>query len=342
MIQENPMKEWQVVDRGLGIEKRLSSDIIQVVEAAALAAARLMGHGDRHAADQAATEAMRNVLNRLNLDGTIVIGEGERDEAPMLYIGEKVGLQKPDSDKIDIAVDPLEGTNLTATGNANSIAVIAASTPGGLTHAPDTYMEKLIVGPPAKGKVDITAPVKSNLAILALALDREISDLTIVILDRPRHAQLIEEVRQAGARIRLIGDGDVTAAISAAVRGTAVHAVMGTGGAPEGVLAAAAMKCLGGEIQGRFKPRNEQEAERCRQMGIDLDKVYFTDDLAVGDEIIFAATGVTEGDILRGVRFYGSGCRTYTLIMTHKSGLVRFTDSVHILDRRSAVQLERY
>lgn len=341
MIQERGIEAWRVVDRGEGIERRLSGSMVQVVEAAAVAAARLMGHGDRHAADQAATEAMRTTLNRMNLEGTIVIGEGERDEAPMLYIGEQVGLQQPDSDKIDIAVDPLEGTNLTATGNANSIAVIAASTPGGLTHAPDTYMDKLIVGPAAKGKMDIDAPVKSNLAILALSLNREIADLTIVILDRPRHQQLIEDVRAAGARIRLIGDGDVTAAISAAVRGTAVHAVMGIGGAPEGVLAAAAMKCLGGEIQGRFKPRNEDEAERCRQMGIDLDKVYFTADLAPGEEIIFAATGVTEGDILRGVRFYGAGVRTYSLVMTHKSGLVRFTDSVHLIDRSHAVQLER-
>ena len=320
-------------------ERRLSSDIVQVVEAAAVAAGRLMGQGDNMEADRAATEAMRDTLNSLAISGTIVIGEGERDEAPMLYIGEQLGTG---GIEVDIAVDPLEGTNLVARGQNNSIATLAASERGGLLHAPDTYMEKLIVGPAAAGKVDISAPVKANLGIIALSLNRDIEDLTVVILDRPRHADLINEVRAAGARIRLIGDGDLTAAISAAVRGTAIHGVFGTGGAPEGVLAAAALKCLGGEIQGRFRPRNDEEAERCKKMGIDLDKIYTTHDLAPGKQIIFAACGVTEGDILHGVRYFGSGCRTYSLVMTAASGLIRFVDSVHLVDRRTPVTLERF
>ncbi|MBM3267775.1 MAG: class II fructose-bisphosphatase [Candidatus Sericytochromatia bacterium] len=320
-------------------ERRLFNDIVQVVEAAAVAAGRLMGQGDNEEADRAATEAMRETLNLLPISGTIVIGEGERDEAPMLFIGEQLGTGGLE---VDIAVDPLEGTNLVARGQNNSIATLAAAERGGLLHAPDTYMEKLIVGPAAAGKVDITAPVKANLGIIALSLNRDIEDLTVVILDRPRHKDLINEVRSAGARIRLIGDGDLTAAISAAVRGTAIHGVFGTGGAPEGVLAAAALKCLGGEIQGRFRPRNDDEAERCRKMGIDLDKVYATNDLAPGSEIIFAACGVTEGDILHGVRYFGAGCRTYSVVMTLSSGLIRFVDSVHVTDRRTPVSLERF
>ncbi|MBU6427399.1 MAG: class II fructose-bisphosphatase [Cyanobacteria bacterium REEB65] len=321
------------------IEKNLSLDIVQVVEAAAVAAGRLMGQGDNIAADHAATEAMRECLNTLSISGTIVIGEGERDEAPMLYIGEQVG---KGGVGVDIAVDPLEGTNLVARGLPNSIAVMAVSEKGGLVHAPDTYMEKLIVGPAAAGKVDITAPIKTNLAIIAMSMKRDIEDLTIVILDRPRHKDLIDEVRAAGARIRLIGDGDVTAAISSAVRGTAVHGVFGIGGAPEGVLAAAALKCLGGEIQARFKPRSDEEAERCTKMGIDLDKVYTTDELAPGRQIIFAATGITEGDILHGVRYFGTGCRTYSLVMTRTSGLIRFIDSVRVTDHHAPVALERF
>ncbi len=341
MLADTPMSR-RITQEANSLERRYADDFVQVCEAAALAAGRLMGRGDRHAADEAATEAMRDTLNQMNMRGTIVIGEGERDEAPMLYIGEKVGSWHDDANEIDIAVDPLEGTNLVANGMPNAIAVLAVSTKGGLVHAPDTYMEKLIVGPAAAGKIDITAPVKTNLAIIAMSLNREIEDLTVMILDRPRHAELIEEVRAAGARIRLIGDGDVTAAIAAAVRGTAVHAVMGTGGAPEGVLAAAAMKCLGGEIQARFKPRNEEEAARCVRMGIDLDKVYHTNDLAPGEEIIFAATGVTEGDTLHGVRYFGSGCRTYSMVMGAKYGLIRFIDSVHVTDKRNPVSLSRY
>jgi fructose-1,6-bisphosphatase II len=316
----------------VGMERALALDVVQVVEAAALGASRLMGRGDRDGADHEAVEAMRLAFNNLDIDGTIVIGEGERDEAPMLYIGEKVGRAGPGAFAVDIAVDPLEGTNLIATGANNSIAVMAMAEAGGLLHAPDTYMEKLIVGPAAAGKVDITAPVKTNLAIIAMSLHREIADLTVVILDRPRHKELIAQVRDAGARIRLIGDGDVTGGLAAAIAGSGVHAVMGTGGAPEGVLTAAAMRCLGGEIQAIIRPRNEEEAARARSMGIDLDKVYTTTDLAPGNEILFAATGITDGEILKGVRFFGAGARTASIVMGASTRFVRFIDTVHMAD----------
>ncbi len=318
----------------VGMERALALDIVQVVEAAALAAARLMGRGDKDGADHAAVEAMRLAFNNLDIDGTIVIGEGERDEAPMLYIGEKVGLMATGSFPVDIAVDPLEGTNLVASGANNSIAVMAMAEAGGLLHCPDTYMEKLIVGPAAAGKVDITAPVKTNLAIIAMSLNREVEDLTVVILDRPRHTELIQQVRDAGARIRLIGDGDVTGGLAAAIAGSGVHAVMGIGGAPEGVLTAAAMRCLGGEIQARILPRNDADAARSRSMGIDLDRVYLTRDLAPGTDVLFAATGITDGEILRGVRFFGGGARTHSIVTGAKSQFVRFIDTVHSDEQR--------
>ncbi len=315
------------------MEKKHALDLVEVTEAGALAAARWMGQGDNKAADHAAVEAMRAALDELEIDGTVVIGEGERDEAPMLYIGEKVGKINGEIE-VDIAVDPLEGTNLVARGAPNSISVIAISERGGLLHAPDTYMEKLIVGPPVAGKIDMNYPTQANLQIIADALSRRISDLTIVILDRPRHEQLIKEVRQAGARIKLIPDGDLTAAISASISGTGVHAVMGTGGAPEGVLAAAALRCLGGQILGRLKPRNQEEAERAKSMGIDLNKVYRTEELASGENILFACTGVTDGDLFKGVRFFGGGARTHSLVMSFRTGKMRFVDTVHILERR--------
>jgi fructose-1,6-bisphosphatase II len=315
------------------IEQALALGVVRVTEAAGLAAARCMGRGDNNEADEAATEAMRKALEEIAIDGTIVIGEGERDEAPMLYIGERVG--SGDGTPVDIAVDPLEGTNLVARGQPNALAVIALSERGGLFHAPDTYMEKLIVGQPAAHKVHMDYPVRANLQIIADSLSRRITDLTVVILERDRHAPLISEVRQAGARIKLIPDGDVSAAISVAVSGTGVHAVMGTGGAPEGVLAAAALKCLGGEILGRFRPRSDAEAERAKTMGVDLDRVYRTDDLASGENVIFAATGVTDGDLLKGVRFFGGGARTHSLVMGYSTGVLRFVDAVHLLERRS-------
>ena len=328
----------------IGMERGLALDIVQVVEAAAMAAGRWMGKGKKDDADDAAVEAMRLAFNNLDIDGTIVIGEGERDEAPMLYIGEKVGRMGENSFAVDIAVDPLEGTNLVAYGTNNSIAVMAMAERGGLLHCPDTYMEKLIVGPSAAGKVDITAPVKTNLAIIAMSLNRDIEDLTVVILDRPRHHELMQQVRDAGARIRLIGDGDVTGGLAAAIAGSGVHCVMGTGGAPEGVLTAAAMRCLGGEIQARIKPRNEEEARRCETMGIDLNKVYTTRDLAPGEEVLFAATGITDGEILKGVRYFGAGARTYSIVMGAKSQFVRFIDTVHMNDKmqKTPIRLERY
>ena len=302
-------------------------EFVRVVERAAIAAARTMGQGDRKYADQVAVDAMRKEMESVDIDGTIVIGEGERDEAPMLYVGEKVG---KGGYAVDIAVDPLEGTNLCATGAPNAIAVLGASEKGGLLHAPDIYMEKLVVGPSSKGKVDINAPVEDNLKVIAKSLDREVNDLVVIVLDRPRHERLIADIRKAGARIRLIGDGDLSAGISAAVVGTGVHAVMGTGGAPEGVLTAAAMRCLNGEIQAKLVLTKESDRERLKRMGIpDIERIYHTEDLAPGKSIIFAAAGVTDGALLRGVRFFGDGTRTHTLVMTTVPHQVRFIDTIH-------------
>ena len=321
------------------MEQLLALEMIRVTEAAAIDSARFMGRGARDEADAAATEAMRRTMEEIEFDGRIVIGEGERDEAPMLYIGERVGrssVGRTDVPAIDIAVDPLEGTNLVAHGQAGAITVLAASESGGLTHAPDTYMEKLCVGPVVAGKVDIRESPSENLGRIAEALGRRIGDITVVILERPRHDDLIAEVRAAGARIKLIGDGDLSAAISCAVSGTGVHAVMGIGGAPEGVITAAALRCLGGEIQARFRYRSPEERERGARMGHgDEDRVYLTDDLAPGDNIVFAATGVTAGDLLTGVKFFGGGARTHSLVMAYQTKQVRFVDTVHMFDRDS-------
>jgi fructose-1,6-bisphosphatase II len=318
------------------MEKLLALEMVYVTEMAAIASARVMGRGDRMGADKLATEAMRAAMDEIEMEGTIVIGEGERDEAPMLYIGEQVGLAGSDAPAIDIAVDPLEGTNLVATGSANAITVLAASERGGLVHAPDTYLEKLCVGPGAAGKVDITLPPAENVRLVAEALGRRTQDITVIILDRPRHAELIAEVRSVGARIKLITDGDLSAAISCAVQGTGVHAVMGIGGAPEGVITAAALRCLGGEIQARFRYRSDEERERGARMGHgDEDRVYRTEDLAPGEDLVFAATGVTAGDLLEGVRFFGGGARTHSLVMAYQAKQVRFVDTVHMFDRDS-------
>ena len=312
--------------------------MVRVTEAAAIAAARVMGRGEKDEADDAAVEAMRRTMDEIEFAGTIVIGEGERDEAPMLFIGEEVG-RRHDSDRrsvpeIDIAVDPLEGTNLVAHGQANAITVLAASEKGGLLNAPDTYLEKLCVGPVVAGKVDIRESPTENLRRIAEALGRRVNDITVVILERPRHEALIEEVRSAGARIKLISDGDLSAAISCAVSGTGVHAVMGTGGAPEGVITAAAMRCLGGEIQARFRYRNDDERARGARMGHgDESRIYRTEDLASGENLVFAATGVTPGDLLEGVRFFGGGARTHSLVMAYQTKTVRFVDTVHMFDR---------
>jgi fructose-1,6-bisphosphatase class II len=316
----------------------LSLEFLRVVEQAAIACAHTMGQGDRHQSDKVAVEAMRRVLDTVAIDGTIVIGEGERDEAPMLYIGEKVGVAHALGagasfafPQVDIAVDPLEGTNLCATGSPNAIAVLAASTEGGLLHAPDLYMEKLVVGPSSKDHVSLDAPVKDNLAAIARCLDRRVEDLVVIVLDRPRHEQLIADIRSSGARIRLIGDGDLSAGIAAAVVGSGVHAVMGTGGAPEGVLTAAAMRCLNGEILARLVVSKPEHEERCRAMGIkDLKKVYRAKDLAPGSRVIFAATGVTDGTLMKGVRFFGDGVRTSSVIMQNDPHRIRFIDSIHV------------
>ena len=308
----------------------LSLEFVRVVEQAAIAAARTMGQGDRKYADQVAVEAMRKEMETLDIEGVIVIGEGERDEAPMLFIGERLG---KGGDPVDIAVDPLEGTNLCATGAPNAIAVLAASEKGGLLNAPDIYMEKLVVGPSSRGKVDLNAPVEQNLKAIAGALDREVNDLVVIVLDRPRHERLIADIRKAGARIKLIGDGDLSAGITAAVVGSGIHAVMGTGGAPEGVLTAAAMRCLNGEIQAKLVLTKPADRERLKKMGIDnLDKVYKTEDLAPGKNVIFAACGVTDGSLLKGVRYFGDGIRTQTLVMMTVPHQVRFIDTIHAKD----------
>jgi fructose-1,6-bisphosphatase II len=320
------------------MEERLSLEFLRVVENAAIASARIMGFGDRHKADEVAVEAMRRTMDQVEMDGTIVIGEGERDEAPMLYIGEKVGLAthapKALFPQVDIAVDPLEGTNLCATGAPNSITVLAASERGGLLHAPDIYMEKIVVGPSCKGAVDLDAPAVDNLKSVAKRLDRGVEDLVVMVLDRPRHQQLISDIRSAGARIRLIGDGDLSAGISAAVVGTGVHMVMGTGGAPEGVLTAAALRCLNGQILARLVVTKPEHQERLEKMGVkDSKRIYTTEDLAPGKKIIFACSGVTDGNLLKGVRFFGEGVRTTSMILTLDERQVRFIDSVH-LDKR--------
>jgi fructose-1,6-bisphosphatase class II len=322
------------------MDSDLSLEFLRVVEQAAIACAHTMGQGDRHKSDQVAVEAMRHVMDTVPIDGTIVIGEGERDEAPMLYIGEKVGMVNAKDhvgprpvrfSEVDIAVDPLEGTNLCATGAANAIAVLAASNKGGLLHAPDLYMEKLVVGPSSKDKVSLDAPVHENLKAVASCLGRRVEDLVVVVLDRDRHAKLIADIRATGARIRLIGDGDLSAGIAAAVVGSGVHAVMGTGGAPEGVLTAAAMRCLNGEIFARLVVSKPEHEERCRAMGItDFKRVYRSKDLAPGEDVIFAATGVTDGTLMRGVRFFGDGTRTSSVIMQNRPHRIRFIDSIHV------------
>jgi fructose-1,6-bisphosphatase class II len=315
----------------MAIEQHLSREFLRVVEEASIAAARTMGQGERRYSDQVAVEAMRKAMDTLPMRGTVVIGEGERDEAPMLFIGEKVGRGHTEDPEVDIAVDPLEGTNLCATGEPNAIAVLAAANKGGLLHAPDCYMEKIIVGPSAKGAVHLDATPKENLAAIAKRLERQVKDLVVIVLDRPRHEKLIEDIRSAGARIRLISDGDLSAGIAAAVRRTNVHAVMGIGGAPEGVLAAAAIRCLNGGMQGRLVPTKDGQEERMKAMGIADPKRIFTErDLAPGPEIMFAASGVTDGSFMRGVRFFGHGSRTSSLIMSLNDRLIRFVESVRL------------
>ena len=315
------------------MESSLEIGFLRVTEKAAIAAARTMGYGKRKYSDQVAVESMREELGKLKMRGSIVIGEGERDKAPMLYVGEPLGRGWTEGEiypEVDIAVDPLEGTNLCATGSANAIAVLAASEKGGLLNAPDIYMEKLVVGATAASTISLEASVLENLGRMAEAFKRDVNEMTIVVLDRERHHDLIGQIREAGARIKLISDGDLSAGISAAVRGTGVHGLMGIGGAPEGVLTAAAMRCLSGRMQGRLKPLEKWQEDRLKAMGFtDGSKIYSENELASGDDIIFSATGVTDGDLLRGVRFFGGGIRTSSLFMSSKTNTIRFVDTIY-------------
>jgi fructose-1,6-bisphosphatase II len=316
------------------MDRNLALEVLRVTEAAALAAARYVGLGDRNSADQAATEAMRRTFGDLRINGTVVIGEGERDEAPMLYIGEKVGDGDPRSPEIDIAVDPLEATNSCANGINDALAVVAMAEHGNFLNAPDTYMDKIAVGPIGRNVIDIRASPTHNLHAIAEAKRVAIADLTAVILDRPRHAALIAEVRQAGARIRLISDGDVGGALATADPSTGIDVLFGIGGAPEGVLAAAALRCVGGDMQGVLKFRNRDEAARAERMGVkDGDQIFGIEDLARGD-VMFAATGVTDGFLLRGVRFTGTGAETHSVVMRSRSGTVRFIRARHHFNRK--------
>jgi fructose-1,6-bisphosphatase II len=307
-------------------------ELVRVTEAAALASARWMGRGKKDEADDAATSAMRDVFDTIPMKGTVVIGEGEMDEAPMLYIGEKLGTGY--GPRVDVAVDPLEGTNIVASGGWNALAVIAIADHGNLLNAPDMYMDKIAVGPEAVGCIDINAPIIDNLKAVAKAKNKNVEDVVATILNRERHEHIIKELRDAGARIKLINDGDVAGAINTAFDHTGVDILFGSGGAPEGVLAAVALKCLGGEIQGKLLPQNDEEIARCEKMGIDTSKVLRMEDLVKGDDAIFAATGVTDGELLKGVQFTGTAGTTQSLVMRAKSGTVRFIDGTHSLSKK--------
>ena len=314
------------------MNRNLAMEFVRATEAAAVASARLMGRGDEKAADQAAVDAMRAMLDSIDCNATVVIGEGERDEAPMLYIGEKVG--SGTGPELEIALDPLEGTTICAHGGTNSISVMAIGEKGGLLHAPDTYMLKLAAGPEARGKLDIRQSPTENLKRLADIKKSRVEDLTVVILDRPRHKDLIQEVRAAGARIFLISDGDVSAAIATATPNTGIDILMGTGGAPEGVIAAAALQCLGGEFQGLFQFRNPDEIQRALKMGVkDIHQVLQIDDLARGN-LMFCATGVTQGNFLDGVIFKPGGCTTHSLVMRSETGTIRHIHAEHHWDKK--------
>ncbi|ASS89530.1 MAG: class II fructose-bisphosphatase [Bacillaceae bacterium] len=314
------------------MERSLSMELVRVTEAAALASARWMGRGKKDEADDAATSAMRTVLDTIPMKGTVVIGEGEMDEAPMLYIGEKLG--NGYGPRVDVAVDPLEGTNIVASGGWNALAVIAVADHGNMLHAPDMYMDKIAVGPEAVGCIDIDAPIIDNLKAVARAKNKDIEDVVATVLNRKRHEHIIQTLREAGVRIKLINDGDVAAAINTAFDHTGVDILFGSGGAPEGVLAAVALKCLGGEIQGKLLPQNDQELERCKKMGIDVNKTLRMEDLVKGDDAIFAATGVTDGELLKGVQFKSSIATTHSVVMRAKSGTVRFIDGRHSLNKK--------
>ncbi len=324
------------IERMVNMDRNLALNMVRVTEAAALASAKHFGRGDKNAADQAAVDAMRKIFDTLNIDGTVVIGEGEIDEAPMLYIGEKIGKGSDGRLKVDIAVDPVDGTTAVAKGLSNAIAVVAIAPEGCLLHAPDMYMNKIAVGPAAKGCVSLDSSVEENLKAVAKALDKDISEITVTIIDRPRHTELIEQVRQAGARIKLFHDGDVAAAMATCIEDSGTDIMLGIGGAPEGVIAAAALKCMGGEFQGKLTPHNEQESERCKKMGIsDINSVLTMEDLVKGREVFFAATGISDGDILKGVKFSsGNIAKTHSMVTRGETGTIRFVEAVHKLDEK--------
>lgn len=313
------------------MDRTLSLEFARVVEAAALRSGRLLGRGQKDAADGLAVDAMRQAFDSVRISGTVVIGEGEIDEAPMLYIGEHVGAGGPE---VDIAVDPIEGTNLIAKGQNGAIAVMAIAEKGGLLHAPDMYMEKLCVGPRGAGAIDITKSLTDNIKNVAAKMNRNVDEITLVMLDRERHHGLMKEARDLGARIMLISDGDVNPAMECCIEGSGVHMVVGTGGAPEGVLAAAALKCVGGDMQARLKPETEEEIRRCHEMGItDVNQVLTLDDLVRTDDVIFAATAITRGNLLNAIQYFPGGARTHTIVMRSKTGTVRFLDTVHMDDK---------
>ncbi|MFD1929386.1 class II fructose-bisphosphatase [Sporosarcina siberiensis] len=320
------------------MERSLSMELVRVTEAAAVSSARWMGRGLKNEADDAATTAMRVVFDTIPMQGVVVIGEGEMDEAPMLYIGEKLGTGV--GPEVDVAVDPLEGTNIVAAGGWNALAVIAIADKGNLLNAPDMYMDKIAVGPEAVGKISLDATVTENLLAVAKAKNKDIGDVVATVLNRERHADIIAEIRAAGARIKLINDGDVAAAINTAFDNTGVDILFGLGGAPEGVIAAVGLKCLGGEIQGRLVPSNDEERARCIKMGLDVEKILYMDDLVKGDDAIFAATGVTDGELLRGVQFKGGYSETHSLVMRSKSGTIRFVEGRHSMKKKPLLVMQ--
>jgi len=318
------------------MDRTLSLEFARVVEAAALRSGRLLGRGQKDAADGLAVDAMRQAFDSVRISGTVVIGEGEIDEAPMLYIGEHVGAGGPE---VDIAVDPIEGTNLIAKGQNGAIAVMAIAEKGGLLHAPDMYMEKLCVGPRGAGAIDITKSLTENIKNVAAKMERNVDEITLVMLDRERHQGLMKEAREVGARIMLISDGDVNPAMECCIEGSGVHMVVGTGGAPEGVLAAAALKCVGGDMQARLKPETEEEIRRCHEMGIaDVNQVLTLNDLVRTDDVIFAATAITRGNLLNPIQYFPGGARTHTIVMRSKTGTVRFLDTVHMDDKLKSLK----
>ena len=318
------------------MDRTLSLEFARVVEAAALRSGRLLGRGQKDAADGLAVDAMRQAFDSVRISGTVVIGEGEIDEAPMLYIGEHVGAGGPE---VDIAVDPIEGTNLIAKGQNGAIAVMAIAEKGGLLHAPDMYMEKLCVGPRGAGAIDITKSLTENIKNVAAKMERSVEEITLVMLDRERHQGLMNEAREVGARIMLISDGDVNPAMECCIEGSGVHMVVGTGGAPEGVLAAAALKCVGGDMQARLKPETDEEIRRCHEMGItDVNQVLTLDDLVRTDDVIFAATAITRGNLLNPIQYFPGGARTHTIVMRSKTGTVRFLDTVHMDDKLKSLK----